>query len=340
MFCVRQAIRHIERVTGMKQLFLKIFLGLSALGALSGAGAAEGIFPDRPIHWIVPWPAGGGADVTARIVADKLGKNLGVPVVIENRGGAGGNIGAYVGAQAKPDGYTIIFAYSGTHSINPWIYKEMPFKQSDFAPVVFMASVPALLVVNDKVPVKNVKELMALAREKSGQMKFGSSGNGSINHLAGELFQSMANVQMLHVPYKGGGPAAMAVIAGEVDMVFAEPATVLGAVKVGQVRAIALTNQRGSSGFAGVPTINDSGVAGYDVTSWNGVLAPAGTPAPVIARLNAAFNQTLADPEVKERLLQQGYETVGGKPEDFSRHIDAELAKWGAVVQKIGLQVN
>lgn len=323
----------------MRRFFLKIQLTFFGLALACNAWAAD-TFPDHPIRWIVPWPPGGGADVVARIVAGKLGENLNASVIVENRPGAAGNIGAYAGAHAQPDGYTITFAYSGTHSINPWLYKEMPFKESDFTPVVFLSSVPALLVVNAEVPINSIEELIAQAKKEPGRLKFGSSGDGSMNHLAGELFESMANVQMLHVPYKGGGPSAVAVMAGEVDMVFAEPSTVLAAVKSGKVRAIALTNKRGSVSFPGVPTINDSGVPGYDVTSWNGVLAPAGTPAPIIAKLNAAFNKTLADSVIKDRLLQQGYEAVGGKPEDFSRHIDSELAKWGPVVKKIGLQIN
>jgi len=323
----------------MKRLLIGIQLALIWLGFASNAWAADK-FPDHPVRWIVPWPPGGGADVVARIVAGKFAENLGTSVVVENRPGAAGNIGAYAGAHAQPDGYTITFAYSGTHSINPWLYKEMPFKESDFTPVIFLASVPALLVVNSQVPINNVQDLIAMAKKQPGHLKFGSSGDGSMSHLAGELFQSMADVYMLHIPYKGGGPSAVAVMAGEVDMVFAEPATVISAVKSGKVRAIALTNKRGSVSFPGVPSIDDSGVPGYDVTSWNGVLAPAGTPAPIIAKLNAAFNKTLADPEIKQRLLQQGYEAVGGKPEDFSRHIDSELAKWGPVVKKVGLQIN
>jgi len=323
----------------MKRFLIGIQFALIWLGFASNAWAVDK-FPDHPVRWIVPWPPGGGADVVARIVAGKFAENLGTSVVVENRPGAAGNIGAYAGAHAQPDGYTITFAYSGTHSINPWLYKEMPFKESDFTPVVFLASVPALLVVNSQVPINNVQDLIALAKKEPGRLKFGSSGDGSMSHLAGELFQSMANVRMLHIPYKGGGPSAVAVMAGEVDMVFAEPATVISAVKSGKVRAIALTNKRGSVSFPGVPSIDGSGVPGYDVTSWNGVLAPAGTPAPIVAKLNAAFNKTLADPEIKQRLLLQGYEAVGGKPEDFSRHIDSELAKWGPVVKKVGLQIN
>jgi tripartite-type tricarboxylate transporter receptor subunit TctC len=323
----------------MKKTILSALLALSGLGVMCSP-RAESTFPDRPIRWVVPWPTGGGADVVARIVAGKVAQNLGTSVIVDNRPGAAGNIGAFVGAHAKPDGYTVTFAYSGTHSVNPWIYKEMPFKESDFTPVIFLSAVPALLVVNAKVPVQNVQELIALAKKEPGELKFGSSGDGSFNHLAGELFQSTAGVQMMHVPYKGGGPSAVAVMSGEVDMVFAEPSTVISAVKSGQVRAIALTNKGGSASFPGVPTINDSGVPGYNVTSWNGVLAPAGTPAPIIAKLNEAFNKALADPEIKKRLLQQGYQPVGGPPADFQKQIDTELAKWGPVVKKIGLQIR
>lgn len=322
----------------MKAL-LKGLLLLLAAAVMAPAAMAQS-YPDRPIKWIVPWPVGGGADVVARLFSDKVSEKLGQPVIIFNQGGAGGNIGARAAADAKPDGYTIVFAYSGTHSINPHIYKKMPFKQGDFAPVIFLTSVPQLLVVNAAVPVHNIKELIDLAKASPGKLRFASSGNGAINHLAGELFTNMADVNLMHVPYKGGGPAAMALLGGEVDMVFGEPSTLLANTKAGKLRAIATTSKDRSKSLPEIPTIAESGVPGYDVTSWNGVLAPAGTPPDVIARLNKAFNEVLADPDMRKRLLAIGYEPVGGPPEDFSKQIQSELDKWGPVVKQTGLQID
>jgi tripartite-type tricarboxylate transporter receptor subunit TctC len=315
---------------------LQVFLGIVLL---HGAALAQG-YPDKPIRWIVPWPAGGGADIVARLLSTKVGEGLGQTIIIDNRGGAAGNIGAAMGAQAAPDGYTIVFAYSGTHSINRHIYKKMPFKESDFEPVIFLSSVPQVLVVNPSVRATNVSELIALAKSKPGKMSFASSGNGAINHLAGELFAKSAGIQLLHVPYKGGGPAALALMSGEVDMIFGEVGTVMPQIKAGKLRALAVTSGRRSLGSPEWPTIAESGLPGFDVTSWNGVLVPAGTPRPIIERLNAEFNKVLAMPEIRQAMLERGYEPVGGDPARFSQHIRSETAKWGPVVKQIGLQID
>jgi tripartite-type tricarboxylate transporter receptor subunit TctC len=315
---------------------LQVFLGIVLL---HGAALAQG-YPDKPIRWIVPWPAGGGADIVARLLSTKVGEGLGQTIIIDNRGGAAGNIGAAMGAQAAPDGYTIVFAYSGTHSITRHIYKKMPFKESDFDPVIFLSSVPQVLVVNPSVRAANVSELIALAKSKPGKMSFASSGNGAINHLAGELFAKSAGIQLLHVPYKGGGPAALALMSGEVDMIFGEVGTVMPQIKAGKLRALAVTSGRRSLGSPEWPTIAESGLPGFDVTSWNGVLVPAGTPRPIIDRLNAEFNKVLAMPEIRQAMLERGYEPVGGDPARFSQHIRSETAKWGPVVKQIGLQID
>lgn len=297
-------------------------------------------YPNHAIRWIVPWPPGGGADVVARMISSSVGEALGQTVVIENKAGAGGNIGAQAAARATPDGYTIAFAYSGTHSINRHIYKEMTFEESDFLPVIFLTSVPQLLVVNANVPVTSVKELIALARANPGKLTFGSSGNGAINHLTGQLFSSMAGVRLLHVPYKGGGPAAAAVMAGEVDMVFGEPSTLLPFVESGKLRALATTGETRSVSLPDLPTIAEAGVPGYAVTSWNGILVPKGTPEDAIKKLNLEFNKVLANQDMRDRLLKIGYEPVGGPPEAFSRHIEKETIKWGPVIREAGLKIN
>ncbi len=319
-------------------IFGIVTLAIGLFGAAAPALAQT--YPDRPIRWIIPWPPGGGADVIARLMGNQVAEELGKPVVIENRAGAAGNIGAQQAARSAPDGYTIVFAYSGTHSINRHLYKEMTFEENDFTPVVFLSDVPQMLVVNANLPVKSVGDLIALARANPGKLTFGSSGNGAINHLAGQLFASMADVKLTHIPYKGGAPAASAVMSGEIDMIFGEPATLLPFVESGRLRAIATTGAKRSVGMPDLPTIAESGVPGYDVTSWNGVLAPAGTPPDVIARLNAAFNKVLAEPEMRARLVKIGYEPVGGAPERFSQKIERETRKWGPVIKEAGLQMN
>jgi tripartite-type tricarboxylate transporter receptor subunit TctC len=317
------------------------FLALAALGFLMTASpllAHAQSYPTRPIRWIVPFPVGGGADLLARILQPKLAQVLGQPIVIDNRGGAAGNIGAGVGAGAAPDGYTITFAYSGTHAINPHIYPKMPFKESDFAPVIFLTMVPEVVVVNAKLPVRNVGEFLALAKQR--QVTYASAGQGSIGHLGGELLASVTGANMLHVPYRGGGPALTAVLTGEVDALVGVPVVLAPQIKAGSVRAIGVTTAKRTSVLPDVPTIAESGVPGFDVSSWNGVLVPAATPAPVIAKLNAAFNTTLADPEVRAHLAKEGYEIVGGEPEQFSKFIASELAKWKPVVKQAKLQVE
>lgn len=319
-------------------LFKSLFILASVL--MIGQPAQADTYPDRPIKWIVPWPPGGGADVIARLLGNPVAEALGKPVIIDNRGGAAGNIGAVAAARSPADGYTMVFAYSGTHSINRHLYKDMPFEEKDFSPVIFLTSVPQMLVVNANLPFKSVQEIITAAKANPGKLTYGSSGNGAINHLTGQLFSDMAGVKLLHVPYKGGGPAAAAVMGGEVDMVFGEPSTLLPHVASGKLRAIATTGAKRSISLPDLPTIAESGVPGYDVTSWNGVLVPAGTPAEAINKLNAEFNKVLANPAMRERLLKIGYEPVGGAPEALSKHIEAETKKWGPVIKQSGLQIN
>ena len=323
----------------MRNALIKTFLFISCLFIGAQSALADN-YPDRPIKWIVPWPPGGGADVIARLLGNPVAQGIGQPVIIDNRGGAAGNIGAVAAARSPADGYTMVFAYSGTHSINRHLYKDMPFEEKDFAPVIFLTSVPQMLVVNANLPFKTVQDIITAAKANPGKLTYGSSGNGAINHLTGQLFSDMAGVKLLHVPYKGGGPAAAAVMAGEVDMVFGEPSTLLPHVASGKLRAIATTGGKRSISLPDLPTIAESGVPGYDVTSWNGVLVPVGTPPEAIKKLNAEFNQVLASPEMRDRLLKIGYEPIGGPPERFSKHIDAETKKWGPVIKQSGLQIN
>jgi tripartite-type tricarboxylate transporter receptor subunit TctC len=300
----------------------------------------QAAYPSKPLRLIVPWPPGGGADVLTRMLSPKLSEALAQQVVIDNRGGAAGNIGAELAAKSLPDGHTIVFAYSGTHSINPHIYSKMPFRESDFVPIIWLASVPQVVVVHPSLPVKTMKDLIALDKSKPGQLSYGSSGNGAINHLAGELLNHMTGTKLVHVPYKGGGPAAVALISGEIALILGEPATLVGHIKAGKVRAIAVTSARRSPSLPDLPTVSDSGVPGYDVTSWNGMLAPAGTPPEIVKRLNTEYNKIIGDPEMGKRMIANGYEPVGGPPEKFGEQIRAELAKWGPVVKRANIKVD
>mgnify|MGYP001583962904 FL=1 len=308
--------------------------------AACAAGAFAQSYPNKLIRLIVPWPPGGGADVLSRILGPYLAENLGQQVVIDNRGGAAGNIGAEIAAKSPPDGYTIVFAYSGTHAVNPSIYSKMPFKESDFAPIIWLAEVPQVLIVHPSLPVKTVKDMIALAKSKPGELTYGSSGNGAINHLAGALFATMANIRMVHIPYKGGGPAAIALMSGEITVILGEPASVVPHIKSGKLRAIAVTSGRRALAMPELPTVAEAGVPGYEVTSWNGILAPAGTPADIVTRLNTEFNKIISTPAMKQKMLDNGYEPMGGAPEKFGAKIRAEIAKWAPVVKAAGVKVD
>ena len=309
------------------------------LAALAQPATAQS-YPGKAIRWIVPWPPGGGADVLSRMLSPHLSEALKQQIIIDNRGGAAGNIGAEMAAKAPPDGYTIVFAYSGTHAINPSIYRRMPFKESDFAPIIQLASVPQVLVVHPSLPAKNVKELIALAKSRPGELTYGSSGSGAFNHLTGALFAQLTGTKLTHVPYKGGGPAAIALMSGEISMILGEPATIVGHLQSGKMRALAVTSAKRTPGLPQLPTMAEAGLPAYEATSWNGMLAPAGTPADVIRRLNAEFNRIIALTDVKKRMLDSGFEPVGGTPEKLGELIRTEIAKWAPVVKAAGVQVD
>ena len=321
----------------MKTLHIALALLLTVA---CGAALAQSAYPNKPIRYIVPWPPGGGSDTMARILATKLSEHLGQQVIIDNRPGAAGNIGAELGAKSPADGYPIIGAYSGTHVINPSIYKNIPFKESDFTPIILAASVPALVALHPSVPAKNIKELIAFDKAKPGMLKYGSSGNGALNHLAGELFNLMTGTKLLHVPYKGGGPAAIALLGAEIDLIFNDPASLVQHIKAGKLRAIASTGAKRALVMPEVPTIAESGVPGYEVTSWNGVLAPAGVPADIVKRLNGELNKIIAASDVRPKLIDSGLEPVGGTPDQFGKHIRAETQKWAPVVKAAGVKVD
>lgn len=317
-----------------------IALSLLALPWHTGGEAYAQSYPVKPIRFIVPWPPGGGADIMSRLINQPLGDALGQQVVIDNRGGAAGNIGAELAAKSPPDGYTIVFAYSGTHSINPHIYRKMPFRGSDLTAIIQLASVPQIAVVHPSLPVKSVKELITLARGKPGELAYASSGNGAINHLAGELFKIRTGTNIVHVPYKGGGPAAVALLSGEVGMIFGEPASMMSFLKSGKLKALAVTSAKRALSLPELPTMTEVGITDYDVTSWNGILAPAAVPREIIARLNSELSKIIAAPAMRERMIGLGYEPIGGTPERFNDFIRAELAKWAPVVKAANVRID
>ncbi|THC46602.1 tripartite tricarboxylate transporter substrate binding protein [Massilia sp. Mn16-1_5] len=314
-------------------------LAMLATGAIALAplAAQAQAFPSKGLTMIVPFSPGGTTDILARVVGAFMAKDLGQPVVIDNRPGAGGNIGAQMVARAAPDGYTILMGTVGTHAINQSLYKKMPFDPiKDFAPVTRVALVPNLLVANPSQPFKTVKELIAYAKGNPGKVTFASSGSGTSIHLSGEMFQQMAGVEMQHIPYKGSAPALTDLLGGQTAIMFDNMPSVIGHVRAGKLRPIAVTTPTRSPALPDVPTIAESGVPGYSATSWFGILAPAATPAPVIAKLNASILKALADPEVKKKLAEQGAEPHGEKPEQFAEFIRSETAKWGQTVKVSG----
>ena len=298
-------------------------------------------YPNKPIKIVVPFPPGGATDILARAIGFELQKAWGQSVVIENKPGAGGNTGADLVAKSPPDGYTLIMATVGTHAINMSLYTKMPYDAvKDFEPIVLVAGVPNLLVVHPSVPAKTVKELTALAKAQPGKLNVASSGNGTSIHLAAELYKQMAGVDILHVPYKGSAPAVADLLGGQVQMMFDNMPVSLPHAKAGKLRALAVTSLKRSPALPDVPTMDEEGLKGFDATSWFGLLAPAGTPKDIIAKLNAASVAALATPDMRERLAAQGADPVGNTPDQFAAFIKAEIEKWAKIVKASGARVD
>ncbi|WP_295856814.1 tripartite tricarboxylate transporter substrate binding protein [uncultured Xylophilus sp.] len=323
----------------------RLGLGLGALAAAAvlaaPAAAWAQAYPSKTITIVVPFAAGGTTDILARVIGQALGTELGQPVVVDNRLGAGGNVGGQFAARAAADGYTLFMGTVGTHAINQSLYPKMPFDPiKDFAPISRVANVPNVLVANPQQPFKTVKELIAYAKANPGKVNFGSSGNGSSIHLSGELFKTMAQVDMVHVPYKGSAPAVNDLLGNQIGIMFDNLPSSLPHIRAGKLRPIAVTTAKRSPELPDVPTIAEAGVPGYEATSWFGLFAPAGTPAPVIERIDTALIKVLGTAELKKKLSEQGAEPYAEKPAQFAAFIQAETAKWGKVVKASGATVD
>lgn len=315
---------------------------LAALGT-AGAGSAlaqPDAYPSRPVRWIVPFPPAGAMDVIARTLGEHMGRALGHNFVIENKPGAGGNIGMELVAKAPADGHTIMIVANGI-AVNKFLYNRLSFDPvKDFTPVSLLAVVPNVLVVPASNPARSVADLIAQAKAKPGALTYASAGNGTTLHLAGELFASMAQVQLVHVPYKGSGPAVTDLLGGQVDLMFDSITSARPHLESGRLRALAVTTRTRSSALPQLPTLAEAGLPGYELSPWFAVYAPAGTPAPAVARLNQALLEALRKPEVRQRLALIGAEPVGGTPEQLRAHLVSEMDKWGRVIAERGIRAD
>ena len=322
--------------------FIFALLTLACASILPAPALAQGAanFPNKPVRWIVPYASGGSADLRARQIASRLSEMWGQPVIVEAKPGAGGVLGTELLAKAPADGYTIGMGNFAPLSVNPSLMKSLPYNvQKDFAPVVLIERGPLVLMVNPATPVKSVKELIALAKTKPG-MGFASSGTGGSHHLSGEMFKAMAAIDIQHVPYKGGAPAATDLMGGHVDMMFELTYAAMPAIRGGKLRPLAVTSSERLSVLPDVPTMIESGIAGFESSNWQGVIVPAGTPRDIVQKLNVSINRVLAMPEVRDILVGQGNQVGGGTPDEFAAMIRSETTKWARVVKEAKIQAD
>ena len=324
----------------MIQVLRRVTIIFLAVLAPTAPGAAQN-YPDRVVRIVNPYPPGGSVDVMARLLAQKLGENLGQQFIVENRSGGGGNTGSDSVAKAEPDGYTLLFTAPGPLTVNQTLYSKLTFDPAiDFAPIALFATAPIVLIVNPDVPAKNVQELIALARKEPGKINFASAGNGTTNHLSGELFKSMAKVDIVHVPYRGAGPAMNDLIGGHVQMFFDLMPVVLPQVTTGKVRALGAAGAARTSALPDVPTIAEQGVPGFDASSWYGLVAPAKTPEPVLAKLREEVAKALKTPDMVARIRQLGSEPGAAFGKDFGAFMAAETKKWAEVIRASGAKAD
>ena len=314
----------------------RVFVGLGTAVAFVGPAhdaPAQSWYPARPVRMIIPFPPGGGTDLVARTLAQKLTETWGQPVIVDNRAGANGIIGTDLGAKSKPDGHTLLVVIA-THAINPSLYRKLPYDTAaDFAAVTLMAQYPFILTIHPSLPAKTVRELIALAKARPGQLSYASSGNGSGPHLGFELFKSMARIDVVHVPYKGSGPANVELIAGQVQAMFNNFIAAIPHIKTGKLRVLAVTSAKRSQVMLELPTLAESGFPGFDVTGWYALLAPSGTPQAIVAKVQADVAGALRVPAVNTRLSSEGAEPVGSTPDEFEKFLAAEIRKWTKVIK-------
>jgi tripartite-type tricarboxylate transporter receptor subunit TctC len=316
------------------------FVAIILTGLVTASSACAQSYPTKPIRMIVPFVPGGNTDIIARVFAPKMSELLGQQIVIENRGGAGGVIGTEVVARAAPDGYMLVMVSAG-HAINPALIKKLPYDSiKDFAPISMIADVPTALVVHPSLPAKTVTEFIAIARARPGQINYSTAGRGTVGHLAAELLSSMAKIKLVHVPYKGTGQAMVDLVAGHVQMQFASMPAAIQQVQTGRLRMIGQTGKARSPAAPGIPTMQESGLAGFVVSSGFGLFAPAGTPRPIVDRIHSALVKALNDPAVKDNLAKQGAEIVASTPEEYDQFNRAEIAKWIKVVAAAGIAAD
>ena len=327
------------KASKLSAMSLGLALGLALLAASGGVAAQP--FPNKPVRLVVPQTPGGASDLLARVVGQKLSERWGQPVVVENRAGAGGNVGTDHVAKSPADGYTLLMSYVGTQAINGSIYKSLTYEPyKDFAPVATLATVPFALVVNQAFPAKSASELLAYAKAHPGQVNFGSAGNGSLNHLLGEMVNMNQGVKLVHVPYKGAAGALTDTISGQIQMTFSSLPSVAGHIRSDKLRALAVTGVRRSATFPNVPTFAEAGVAGLELSPWFGLLAPAGTPDAVVRKINADVAELLRDKDVLERFAGAGAEPYVTQPEQFGRILQDDIQKWSQVVKASGARID
>ena len=327
-----------NRIT-MNRFLARAALALSC--ALAPLAAFAQAYPSKPIRFVVPYPPGGPLDAVARLLGQKVAESVKQPVIVDNKPGAGGNIGADAVAKSAPDGYTILMGAVATHAINPTLYASIPYDPvRDFQPITQVASTPNVLIVHPSIPAASVRDFIAYAKANPGKLNFGSGSTGSAGHLAGELFKTMAGVEMIHVPYKGAAPAMQDLIGGQVQLMFDNYASAATQLRAGKVKALAVTTAKRSALAPDLPTIAESGLPGFDISTWFGIFAPAGTPREIVDRLHAEFTRALALADVREKMVNLGAEPIGNRPEEFAAYIRTEAEKYARVVKSSGARAD
>jgi tripartite-type tricarboxylate transporter receptor subunit TctC len=326
----------------IRRAFVRTACAAVLLAAAAGAPAlAQDAYPSKPIKLVVPFPPAGGTDVLSRAIAQSIATNTQWLIVIDNKPGAGGNIGLEAASKAPADGYTIAMGQTANLAVNPALYTSMPFDPlKDFAPIALISSQPLIVVVDSKSPYKSLQDLVDAAKKEPGRVNMASSSNGTIGHIGGELFQRRAGIKMTHVPYKGAGPAVTDLMGGSVDCFFGNTQAVGGLVTAGRLRPLAVTSPRRLANFPNIPTVAELGYPGFEAATWSGLVAPAGTPPAIIDKLNAAANRALGNAEMKQKLFEDGSTPLGGTAKQFAEFIKSEHAKWGAAVREAGIKLD